>query len=144
MDTIFALATARGKAGIAVFRLSGPLAHDGILRLCGDVPATRVASVRTLRHNGETLDQALVLIFAGGASFTGEPMAELHLHGGLSVVQSVARALSNIPGLRQAEAGNGVVFADEHAQRIHGDAHRCSFVAILFLKIILFARAHRA
>lgn len=105
MDTIFALATARGKAGIAVFRLSGPLAHDAILRLCGDVPATRVASVRTLRQNGETLDQALILIFAGGASFTGEPMAELQLHGGVSVVQSVAQALSSFPGLRQAEAG---------------------------------------
>jgi len=105
MDTIFALASARGKAGVAVFRLSGPKAHDAVRALCGNVPIARVASLRKLREKGDVLDEALVLVFAVGASFTGEEMAEFQVHGGLAVVQSVARSLACMPGLRQAEAG---------------------------------------
>lgn len=105
MDTIFALATTRGKAGIAVFRLSGPKAHAAVVALCGDLPDLRRASLRKLQSNGQTLDEALVLVFGEGSSFTGEPMAELQVHGSLAVTQSVARALSDLPGLRQAEPG---------------------------------------
>ena len=105
MDTIFALATARGKAGVAILRLSGPAAHLAVERLCGDVPTTRRATLRTLRWQGEVLDEALVLVFAAKASFTGEPMAELQVHGSLAVVQSLVRVLSGLDGLRQAEPG---------------------------------------
>ena len=105
MDTIFALATTRGKAGIAVFRLSGPEAHAAVVALCGDLPDLRRASLRKLQSNGQTLDEALVLVFGEGSSFTGERMAELQVHGSLAVIQSVARALSGLPGLRQAEPG---------------------------------------
>ena len=105
MDTIFALATSRGKAGIAVFRLSGPDTWSAVARLCGDVPKARVASVRKLRWAGEVLDEALVLTFEHGASFTGEAMAELHIHGGMAVIASVTQVLSSITGLRLAEAG---------------------------------------
>ncbi len=105
MDTIFALATAHGRAGVAVVRISGPLAHWAIERLCGNVPLVRRASVRKVLLGGEALDEALVVVFAKGASFTGEAMAELHLHGSLAVIQSVVRALGSLEGLRQAEAG---------------------------------------
>ncbi len=105
MDTIFAPATARGRAGVAVIRLSGPLALDVTARLCGSLPRPRFASLRRLVWQDELLDEALVLWFAKGASFTGEPVAELHLHGGPAVVASVMRVLGDQPGLRLAEPG---------------------------------------
>jgi tRNA modification GTPase len=105
MDTIFALASARGKAGVAVLRLSGPDAHGAVRRLAGDVPEPRRASLRVLKHGGEVLDEALVLTFAEGASFTGEASAELHLHGSTAVVRAVLEVLSGQPGLRPAEPG---------------------------------------
>ncbi len=105
MDTIYALASARGKAGVAVLRLSGPSAHGAVARLTGTLPPLRQAGLRSLRWQGEVLDQALVLCFAAGASFTGEDVAELHLHGSVAVVQSVLRALGQIDGLRLAEPG---------------------------------------
>ena len=105
METIFALASARGKAGVAVFRLSGPLAHAAVAALVGELPDLRRASLRRLRWQGEDLDVALVLLFASGASFTGEMAAELQVHGGAAVVASVTRALGEQPGLRIADAG---------------------------------------
>lgn len=103
-DTIFALASARGKAGVAVFRISGPLAHQAVGRLCS-VPEARRAVVRRLVWQGDVLDEALVLVFDAGASFTGEASAELQVHGSLAVVTAVARTLGEMPGLRMAEAG---------------------------------------
>lgn len=105
MDTIYALASARGKAGVAILRLSGPKAHAAVIALAGSCPSARVASLRTLRWQGRVLDQALVLAFAKDASFTGEEAAEFHLHGSTAVVQAVLRALGEISGLRLAEAG---------------------------------------
>jgi tRNA modification GTPase len=105
VDTIYALASARGKAGVAVLRLSGPLAHASAEALAGSLPPPRQAGLRLLRWQGEILDQALILCFPSGASFTGEEVAELHLHGSVAVVQSVLRALGEMPGLRLAEAG---------------------------------------
>ncbi|MDB5664035.1 tRNA uridine-5-carboxymethylaminomethyl(34) synthesis GTPase MnmE [Cypionkella sp.] len=104
MDTIFALASARGKAGVAVVRLSGPSAHAAVAELCA-LPSVRHAALRQLIWQGEVLDEALVLLFEAGASFTGECSAELQLHGSLAVVARVLRVLSGIPGLRLAEAG---------------------------------------
>ncbi|GGH55372.1 tRNA uridine-5-carboxymethylaminomethyl(34) synthesis GTPase MnmE [Frigidibacter albus] len=105
MDTIFALASARGRAGVAVIRISGPLAWDVARDLAGGVPEPRVASLRVLRDGAEVLDHALVLCFAAGASFTGEEVAELHLHGSTATVAAVLRVLGDRPGLRMAEAG---------------------------------------
>ena len=105
MDTIFAPATGRGKAGIAVLRLSGPLAHDAVAALCGSLPAMQRASLRKLVWQGSQLDEALVVLFEAGRSFTGEAMAELHLHGSIAVVAATVRALSTQPGLRMAEPG---------------------------------------
>lgn len=105
METIFALASAHGKAGIAVFRISGPRAFAAAAQLCGRLPELRVATLRHLKWQGDLLDEALVLLFPAGQSFTGEAVAELHVHGSLAVTQAIAAALSRIDGLRQAEAG---------------------------------------
>lgn len=105
MDTIYALATARGRSGLAVVRVSGPAASEAGLALCGSLPAARVAGLRRLTWGGELLDEALVLCFAEGASFTGEPVVELQCHGGPAVVGAVLRALADQPGLRLAEPG---------------------------------------
>jgi tRNA modification GTPase len=105
MDTIFALASARGRAGVAVLRLSGPGAHGAVVALAGALPEPRRAALRRLVWQGEILDEALVLAFAEGASFTGEAAAELQLHGGQAVVTAVLRALGEMPGLRMAEPG---------------------------------------
>ncbi len=105
MDTIYASASARGKSGVAVIRLSGPSSWAAVAVLAGTLPEPRRAAVRVLREAGEVLDQAMVLVFAEGASFTGEAAAELHLHGAVATVAAVLRALGRIDGLRLAEPG---------------------------------------
>ena len=89
MDTIFALSTARGKAGVAVVRISGPLAFSVFEHLGSNRPASRVASLRKLVHDDVVLDDALVLAFDGPGSFTGEDVAELHLHGSAATVMAI-------------------------------------------------------
>ncbi len=105
MDTIFALASAQGKAGVAVIRISGPSAFAAGTQLCGSLPE----SGRTLRRvrdgDGDALDDALVLTFSGPNSFTGEDVVELHTHGSTAVISSVMNALGSIDGIRLAEAG---------------------------------------
>jgi tRNA modification GTPase len=105
LDTIYALASARGKAGVAVVRLSGPGSWAAVRALAGRLPEPRRAALRRLRHDGEVLDEALVLTFENGASFTGEEGAELHVHGATATVTAVLQALGALPGLRMAEAG---------------------------------------
>lgn len=104
-DTIFALSSGALPAGIAVIRISGPQAFAAVTMLAGALPSPRRASLRTLSHDGEALDRALVLVFPGPATATGEDLAELHLHGGRAVVRAVEAALATIPGLRGAEPG---------------------------------------
>lgn len=105
MDTIFALASARGRAGVAVIRLSGPRAWAAARDLCGSLPEPRVAGLRVLRSGDDMLDQALVLCFPKGGSFTGEEVAELHLHGSTATVRAVLSTLGDMAGLRLAEPG---------------------------------------
>lgn len=104
METIFALATARGRAGVAVVRISGSMAVDAAGQLMSNVPSGR--GLRQLRDaSGALLDEALVLQFPQTRSFTGEPVIELHLHGSEAVVAAVLRVLGEDPHLRMAEAG---------------------------------------
>lgn len=106
MDTIYAVSSGAPPAAIAVLRLSGAGAFAAVARLAGDVPAPRRATLRALRGaDGELLDRALVLIFPGPDSATGEDIAELHLHGGRAVIRAVESALAAMRGLRQAEPG---------------------------------------
>jgi tRNA modification GTPase len=111
-DTIFALASGFGRAGIAVIRISGPAAAAALGALLDprpqpDLPKPRRASLRRLFDSvsGELLDQALVLWLPGPGTFTGEDQAELHIHGGLAVRAAVIAALSRIPDCRMAEPG---------------------------------------
>ncbi|MGH1446043.1 MAG: tRNA uridine-5-carboxymethylaminomethyl(34) synthesis GTPase MnmE, partial [Cognatishimia sp.] len=105
-DTVFALATAPGKAGVAVVRVSGPAVADVAAALFGELPAPRMASLKVLCDaGGVRLDQALVLYFEQGRSFTGEEVLEFHLHGSIAVVNRVLRVLGDLNGLRLAEAG---------------------------------------
>lgn len=103
-DTIFAPATAAGRAAVAVVRVSGPATLSVVEALTGHPPKARMAALRTLRHGGVDLDEALVLRFEGPASYTGEDSAEFHVHGGRAVVEALLSALSDL-GLRLAEPG---------------------------------------
>lgn len=105
-DTIFAQASAAGRAGVAVIRISGPRAFDAAEALAGNRPADRRAGLRWLRsRDGARIDQALVLCFPGPGSFTGEDIAELQLHGGPAVCRMVLGVLAELDGLRSAEPG---------------------------------------
>jgi tRNA modification GTPase len=104
-DTIFALATAAGRAAVAVMRISGPQSQAVVRALAAPLPAPRRAVLRRLRSSGgEMLDEAVVLWLPAPGSFTGEDSAELHLHGGRASVEAVAGALTDL-GLRLAEPG---------------------------------------
>jgi tRNA modification GTPase len=106
-DTIFAQATARGRSGVAVMRISGPRAPQVIEAFGAPPVAERRAALRMLHDpaTGDAIDSALVLRFAAPASFTGEDVVELQLHGSLAVVRAVSDALTRMPGLRPAEPG---------------------------------------
>lgn len=106
-ETIAALATAPGRAGIAVVRISGSEAAATVAAMVGRLPAARRLSRARLLDpaTGELLDDALVVLFPGPASFTGEDMAELHLHGGRAVTAAVLTAVLRQPGVRPAEPG---------------------------------------
>lgn len=106
--TIFALSSGAGRAGVAVVRVSGPNAREALLSLAGaPLPEGRRSVLRRLREprSGEEIDRGLLLWLPGPASYTGEDMAELHLHGGRAVVGAVLEALATVPGLRVAEPG---------------------------------------
>lgn len=106
MDTIFALSTAPGKAGVAIIRVSGCSAHEAVKSLCGDVPAPRRAALRILRdRTGEPMDEALVLTFEKDGSFTGEESAEFQVHGSTAITSALLEELSQLDGLRGAEPG---------------------------------------
>lgn len=115
-DTIFALSSGAGRAGIAVIRLSGPHVRAALEKIAGALPKPRVAALRGLRDpaTGEALDKGLVLFFPAPGSFTGEDAAELHVHGGPAVIAGVVAALGKLPDLRHAEAG-------EFARRAFGN-----------------------
>jgi tRNA modification GTPase len=106
-DTIFALSSGRPPAAIAVIRISGPAARQGLLATCGRLPAPRQAAFARLRDpaDQELIDEALVLWFPGPKSETGEDMAELQLHGGRAIVARVFAVLGRLEGFRLAEPG---------------------------------------
>ncbi len=105
-DTIFAPATAAGRAAVAVLRISGPDACRAVLRLAGGLPPPRIAQRRRLidPQSGDALDDGLVLWFPAPRSATGEDVAELHLHGSRAVLAAVMQALARL-GLRLAAPG---------------------------------------
>lgn len=106
-DTIFAVSSGAPPAAIAIVRISGPAALATVMAMAGPLPSPRHATLRALRdpHDAALLDRALVLVFPGPATATGEDLVELHLHGGRAVVAAVTDALAARPGLRHAEPG---------------------------------------
>lgn len=104
-DTIAALASGRPPAALAVIRLSGPAAFAAVQALAGRIPSPRRLSLCELHAGDSLLDEALVAIFPGPTSASGEDLAEFHLHGGSAVVSGVLAALTALPGIRLAEPG---------------------------------------
>ncbi|EBA17010.1 tRNA modification GTPase [Roseobacter sp. SK209-2-6] len=106
MDTIFALASAQGKAGVSVIRLSGPESLIVANRICHYPLPEKGRGVRRIQdQQGEVLDEALVLTFASPESFTGENVVEFQVHGSTAVVSAVLATLSDEADLRLAEPG---------------------------------------
>ncbi|MEE4189605.1 MAG: tRNA uridine-5-carboxymethylaminomethyl(34) synthesis GTPase MnmE [Roseobacter sp.] len=106
MDTIFALASAQGRAGVSVIRLSGLGALDLARTICPDIPPVRHPAVRALQTvSGDLIDHALVLRFDAPRSFTGEDIIEFQVHGSIAVVRSVLSELGNSGLGRLAEPG---------------------------------------
>src|SRR3954463_13774280 len=105
-DTIYAPATAPGRAAIALIRLSGPRAGVALKALTGALPPPRTARHVRVRDpdSGEMLDDALAPWVPGPRSVAGEDVAELHLHGSRAVLASVMAVLRRF-GLRLAEPG---------------------------------------
>ncbi len=110
-DTIFAPATAPGRAGVAVVRISGPRSRAALLALtegkAHPAPPPRIARLTTFADpaTGEILDRGLAIFFPAPASFTGEDVVELHLHGSRAVLAAILGALAAQPGFRFAEPG---------------------------------------
>lgn len=105
-STIFALSSGRAPSAIAIVRVSGPSAATAAERLCGRLPAPRLAHFATLRgSDGSAIDEAVVLWCPAPRSATGENVAEFHIHGGRAVIAAVFDALGAIDGLRPAEPG---------------------------------------
>ena len=118
-QTIFALASGAGKAGIAVFRLSGPSATEAFRQVTKkQLPeprrATRVQLIDP--KTKDMLDDGLAIYFPGPASFTGEDVIELHVHGGRAVIAGVTDALASIKDVRLAEAGEFTRRAFDHGK----------------------------
>ncbi|VAX08668.1 tRNA-5-carboxymethylaminomethyl-2-thiouridine(34)synthesis protein MnmE, partial [hydrothermal vent metagenome] len=108
-DTIYALSSGKGRAGVSVIRLSGPRTGAVILKLTQKkaLPAPREAQLCWFVEpdTGVRLDRGLLLYFLGPKSFTGEDVAEFHIHGGRAVITGFLAALSKLQGLRSAQPG---------------------------------------
>jgi tRNA modification GTPase len=104
-DTIVALATAPGRGGIAIVRISGPKVQEIAIALVGHLPKPRYAHLATFKDNlQQVIDQGLVLYFPSPYSFTGEDILELHGHGGPAVVDILIRQIVKL-GARLARPG---------------------------------------
>jgi len=108
METIFALSSAPGRSGVAVFRVSGACSGKALKALTGrPLPSARVAARVEYRdpESLDVIDQGLSLWFPGPFSYTGEDVAEFHVHGGRAVCHAMTEAILSVPGVRLAEPG---------------------------------------
>jgi tRNA modification GTPase len=152
-STIFALSSGRAPSAIAIVRVSGPQAAAAVERLCGRLPAPRLAHFATLRDlDGSAIDEAVVLWCPAPRSATGEDVAEFHVHGGRAVIAAVFDALGALDGLRPAEPGEFTRRAFENGKLdlteaeavddlIRADTDRQRRQALRHLKGLLGARA---
>jgi len=106
--TIYALSTPPGRGAIAIIRLSGGYTQKIVEKLTGKaLPEPRQAALRVLSdpETRDPIDSGLVLFFKAPHSYTSEDMAELHIHGGVAIVDCILEVLSRFEGLRPAEPG---------------------------------------
>ena len=106
--TIFALSTGPGISGIAVIRISGSQTSKVIKLLTGKgVPKPRVATLRKINkiNTSELIDEGIILWFPGPASYTGEDMAEIQVHGSKAVIDALHSSISDVENCRLAEPG---------------------------------------
>ena len=106
--TIYALSTGPGISGVAIIRISGPEANLVIKKLTQkELPAPRIAALRKINNinTSELIDEGLIIMFPGPESYTGEDMAEIHVHGSKAVVLALQNEISKIKNCRLAEPG---------------------------------------
>ena len=106
--TIYALSTGPGISGVAIIRISGPQSSKVIKKLTdNELPLPRVATLRKINYvnTSELIDEAIILWFPGPESYTGEDMAEIHVHGGKAVIRAVQDEISKVENCRLAEPG---------------------------------------
>ena len=106
--TIYALSSGPGVSGVAIVRISGPEASEIIKSLTGKgIPSPRIATLRKINNinTSELIDEGIILWFPGPESYTGEDMAEIHIHGGKAVIQALLNTISKIENCRLAEPG---------------------------------------
>ena len=106
--TIFALSSGPGISGVAIIRISGSEASKAITLLTGKAPPSpRIASLRKINsiNTSELIDEGMIIWFPGPESYTGEDMAEIHVHGGKAIVLALQNELSKIENFRLAEPG---------------------------------------
>ena len=106
--TIYALSTGPGVSGVAIVRVSGSESSMVIKQLTGkEVPTPRVATLRKINNinTSELIDEGIIIWFPGPESYTGEDMAEIHVHGGKAVVLAVQKQISKVKNCRMAEPG---------------------------------------
>ena len=106
--TIYALSTGPGVSGVAIIRISGPESSEVIKSLTGkEIPRPRVATLRKINNinTSELIDEGIILWFPGPESYTGEDMAEIHIHGGKAVILAVQNQISKVQNCKLAEPG---------------------------------------
>jgi tRNA modification GTPase len=106
--TIYALSTGPGVSGVAIIRVSGVEASTVIKSLTGrDLPQPRMATLRKINNinTSELIDEGIIIWFPGPESYTGEDMAEIHVHGGRAVIEAIHNSISKVKNCRLAEAG---------------------------------------
>ena len=106
--TIFALSSGPGVSGVAVVRISGPEASNVIKSLTGkEIPKPRMATLRKINNinTSELIDEGIIIWFPGPQSYTGEDLAEIHVHGGKAVVLALQNEIAKVQNCRLAEPG---------------------------------------
>ena len=117
--TIYALSSGAGVSGVAIIRISGPETKNVLKSLTKkEIPQPRVATLRKINNinTSELIDEGLVLWFPGPESYTGEDMAEIHVHGGHAVVTSLQNEISCIKNCRLAEPGEFTMLAFQNGK----------------------------
>ena len=106
--TIYALSSGPGISGVAIIRISGSESSKVIKSLTGkEIPVPRMATLRKINNinTSELIDEGIIIWFPGPQSYTGEDMAEIHIHGGKAVVLAVQNEIAKLKNCRLAEPG---------------------------------------